>query len=283
VRLKVSTRFVFVAAFSACLTLSLRAEAQPTVIVKIVGDATAGNEETITITSIVPNPAPPPATVSSVDTIKISLTAADVANNKNKSAALVKAINAQAANVKATDQNGSLKITPNAGNMVAGLSFSPTTTVQGKKVTTDEVLRLNPNNLNKGGFVAYNLNLQGTGQGGLATLDLGNPANGNDLSFLAVVTNGELSSTVVSTLASEINAAGTLLVATPLGASLLVTGAMDNGNDNNGIDFSLTDAGITYAYGVSAVPEPSPILLASVAGSVFGAIYWFRRRKRVAA
>jgi hypothetical protein len=268
---------LFVAGFAA---LAPAVRGGSVIIVKSTGAAPANNEETITITSIIPNPTPPPAKIPSFENIKFSVTAADVANANAKSKAVATAINAQSANVTATDKGGSLSIDAKAGNTLTGLSFSPTTTVAGKQISTGEVLRLNPINLNKGGFVAYNLNLQGTALGGgLATLDLGDPTTGMNLLATVSTTAGMTDSMIVADLATEINAFSTSLFATASGENLAITGALDQGNDNNYIDFELTDNGFSFTYGVSAVPEPSTAVLLGI-GALLLSGYVQRTRRR---
>jgi hypothetical protein len=155
-------------------------------------------------------------------------------------------------------------------------------------INTGEVLRLNPFNLPSKGFVlAYDIDLQGTGVGGgLATLDLGNPANGTNLPFTVPTTTGMLASTFVNNLASQIDTvtSSTGLFATPMttanGVTLLISGPIDNGSGNNYIDFGLTDLGFTYDYGITAVPEPSSALMACIGAlTLSGYAYWCRRRR----
>ena len=271
---------ILMAVSAACLVgLAPSAFAQPVIIVKDPGKAPANNQETITVQSIIPNPKPPPPTVKSTDTIQFSVAAGDVATANDKSKLIAAQINKQAANVTAKDNGGSVTISPKANNKVSMVGFSPTTKVDGKVINTEEVLRLNPKEMNLGGFVAYDIHLDGTGAGGgLATLDLGDPTNGSNLLAMVSTTTNESEYSILSSLASQINAYNTPLFAMAVGDTLSVTGAMDLGNDNNYIDFVSTDSGFTYDYGVASVPEPSSVVLLG-----FGAMalaYYVRSRQR---
>ena len=209
---------ILLAVSAFCLIgLEPTAFAQPVIIVKDPG-APANNKETITIESIIPNPKPPPATLKSTDSVQFSVAAADVANANAKSKLIAAEINNQAANVTAKDNGGTVTINPKAGNKVFMLDFKPTTTVDKKVVNTEEVLRLNPKQMNLGGFVAYDIHMDGTAAGGgLATLDLGDPTNGSNLLATVSTTANESEFSILSSLASQINAYNTPLYAMAVG------------------------------------------------------------------
>ena len=205
--------------------------------------------------------------MSRTESFTITIAPADVANPTAKAAAIAAKINATTpapANLTVTDNGAGTVMFATNGNppqVITNITLTQKAGVNanGNGFQLGEMDATNPGNLLTNRYVAA-LNFQGNGVGGgTAVVDLTGPG-GTSSDIVVNTTFGESGSALAQAVAIAIGSA-TSFTAVADGATVSILGL----SNANTFAASLTDGGFTsFTESLSAVPEPSPLMLGSI-------------------
>lgn len=214
-----------------------------------------------------------------IETVPITLAAADVMNPGTKAAKIVARINAVATNATAAVDAGDpsiVVITSNAGRSVSRVDPRPMRTTERDRLVAAVTL---PETA--GDAVVLGFDLEGTGSqdGGSATIDIGGTP------YTVSTSSGETAGSVLLALEALIDP-DPIYDADIVGSELRIFGSV-LGNDYSAFvsDAGPGSAGFSYGFSLESfpVPTPEPSILALLAAAAFGGGVVRARRRSLPA